>query len=347
METLISIIVPFYNAASFIERCAESLFAQTYRRLELVFVNDASQDGSVDILKNVIERRFDSNCKARVIDNTHAKGPGGARQTGLCVATGDWCAFVDSDDWVEEDYISNLLIDDLKRGDLIVAGVLHDDESGSMSRRADLNPSVTSVADASSELLREIINDSYPFGKLFYRPLIVSNNLVCQEMSLHEDTAFVMEYLTVASRLVVISAADYHYVHRTSDSLTKKPRSAAELITISNVLFAKWQKFFAAYPKINAGSMRQCIQRYGLSQLLQAVLAIYSANGTDRQERLSVISTVRAKKETFEKYYRPSNLKIRVLLCLILYGHSLLVDGLLRGGMAVSRRMTGGVRLVK
>ena len=76
-QPLVTIIIPFYNVARYIDRCAESLFAQSYRNLELVFVNDASQDVSVDILNNVLEKYCDSHCKAKVIDNKHVniKGP--------------------------------------------------------------------------------------------------------------------------------------------------------------------------------------------------------------------------------------------------------------------------------
>lgn len=87
---MVTIIVPFKNAAPWIRRCAESL-RQLDGDMEVIFVNDHSEDGSDDIVHEY-EALF------LQVDNQHAPGVSGARNTGLDLATGDWICFLDADD---------------------------------------------------------------------------------------------------------------------------------------------------------------------------------------------------------------------------------------------------------
>lgn len=93
---LISVIVPVYNAASFLSRCMDSLVHQTYSNLEIICVNDGSKDNSADILDEYAAR--DSRVKVIHQEN---KGVSVARNTGMDAATGEFVSFVDADDWIE------------------------------------------------------------------------------------------------------------------------------------------------------------------------------------------------------------------------------------------------------
>lgn len=97
----ISIIVPIYSVEQYIERCAISLFEQTYDNIEYVFVNDCTKDNSVAILEKTLENYPNRKHHTKIIYHEHNLGLGGARLTGLQNATGDYVWCVDSDDWVE------------------------------------------------------------------------------------------------------------------------------------------------------------------------------------------------------------------------------------------------------
>ena len=108
MNPKVSVIVPIYGVEVFIRRCVESLCSQDYDNYELVFVDDGSPDSSVDILAEVLDAHPEVRAKSLIIRQKNAGLPK-ARMAGLGVATGDYVIHVDSDDWVEPDYLSQLV----------------------------------------------------------------------------------------------------------------------------------------------------------------------------------------------------------------------------------------------
>ena len=104
----LSIIVPVYNMAAEgkLEYCMDSLVAQTIEDYEIIAVNDASTDHSLEILRDY-ERRYPG--KVKVVTYPDNRRQGGAKNAGLKIAGGDWIGFVDSDDWVSKDCYEKLL----------------------------------------------------------------------------------------------------------------------------------------------------------------------------------------------------------------------------------------------
>ena len=100
MTQKVSILVPVYNVAPYIERCAHSLFRQTFESLEFIFVNDASQDNSIALLENVIAAYPQRKDHVRIIQHATNKGIGATRNTLLHKATGEYLMWVDSDDFL-------------------------------------------------------------------------------------------------------------------------------------------------------------------------------------------------------------------------------------------------------
>ena len=104
----LSVIVPVYNMAAEgkLEFCMDSLINQTFADTEIIAVNDASTDHSLDILREY-EKTYPE--KVRVITYSANKRQGGAKNEGLKAARGEWIGFIDSDDWVTPDYYEKLL----------------------------------------------------------------------------------------------------------------------------------------------------------------------------------------------------------------------------------------------
>ena len=96
----ISILVPVYNAERYIDRCARSLFEQTYGNLEFVFVNDCTPDGSIDVLKRVLEDYPKRRRQTKIINHEKNRGVAAARNTLVDNATGDYLLWVDADDFI-------------------------------------------------------------------------------------------------------------------------------------------------------------------------------------------------------------------------------------------------------
>ncbi|MFR0791826.1 MAG: glycosyltransferase family 2 protein [Parabacteroides merdae] len=101
-ESLVSIIVPVYNAADFLKECIDSLLRQTYINIEILLVNDGSTDNSLSICESYMDNRI------RVF-NKENEGVSSARNLAMDIAKGDYILFVDSDDYVEENYVERLV----------------------------------------------------------------------------------------------------------------------------------------------------------------------------------------------------------------------------------------------
>lgn len=95
----ISVLTPIYNVKHFVSKCVESLMSQTFKDVEYIFVNDASTDGSVDILQSIISKYPEKDI--RVINHELNKGLPSSRKTGFEASTGDYIFNCDGDDWVD------------------------------------------------------------------------------------------------------------------------------------------------------------------------------------------------------------------------------------------------------
>lgn len=102
----ISVIIPVFNTEGYLDRCLDSVLGQTMPDLEVICVDDASSDGSSAIL----ERRSRKDSRLKVIRQTENGGPGKARNRGMDAARGRYVYFLDSDDWIDPDYLSQMLL---------------------------------------------------------------------------------------------------------------------------------------------------------------------------------------------------------------------------------------------
>lgn len=100
----VSFIVPVYNSMPYLEKCIDSLRIQTIEDIEIICVNDCSPDNSLDYLENVAKEEK----RLKIVSHTTNKRQGGAWNSGVSVATGEFLSFVDADDWVDKNYCERL-----------------------------------------------------------------------------------------------------------------------------------------------------------------------------------------------------------------------------------------------
>ena len=105
----VSVIIPVYKAEPYIRKCAESLFGQTLRDMEFVFVDDASPDRSIEVLGEVLDAFPGRRSQVKVIRHEKNSGSAAARITGLKNVTGDFVGWCDSDDYVDPEMYRLLL----------------------------------------------------------------------------------------------------------------------------------------------------------------------------------------------------------------------------------------------
>ncbi len=205
MYPLISIVVPVYNAENFLQKCMESILAQSYVNYELIAIDDGSTDSSLDILKSFEDR--DPRIKVFHQENS---GPGSARNLGIRHAKGDWIVFIDADDTVDNDYLE-MLVDASQDVDLVLCGMkLFKGDKVTYSRTFLDNvekKDILSVEEMFQKL--RLYSLSGPVCKLFKRSIIHSNNILFPiDMNLGEDTVFVYSYLQYANSAFIQD--EYH-----------------------------------------------------------------------------------------------------------------------------------------
>ncbi len=103
---LVSVIIPVYNAESYIARCVTSVLDQSYASLEVILVDDCSTDSTLSVLREVLDERDDS--RVRLISHECNRGSAAARATGINAAHGDYMVHVDCDDWVEPNFVAKM-----------------------------------------------------------------------------------------------------------------------------------------------------------------------------------------------------------------------------------------------
>lgn len=210
MKDLISVIVPVYNAESTIERCIQSILAQTYEKFELILIDDGSIDNSLSICKSA------TNLDERVIV-IHKKNGGvsSARNVGLDCAKGDYLIFVDSDDYIDQDMFETY-IELMHRNcsDIIIGGLSVITSENQI--REIKKPILSGIFN--SEIWNMICNNhelyGYIGGKLFKMNIINEYKIrFNQEMYSQEDLDFCISYYAGCSKFQHTYYVGYQYVY--------------------------------------------------------------------------------------------------------------------------------------
>lgn len=119
---IVTLAIPVYGVEKYIERCARSLFEQTYKDIEYIFIDDCSSDNSIAILKTIIEQYPVRATHVRIVRHEVNKGLAATRNTAVTNCTTEWIYHIDSDDWLEPNAIELLINKQIESGADIVSG---------------------------------------------------------------------------------------------------------------------------------------------------------------------------------------------------------------------------------
>ena len=218
MAAKVSVIVPIYKVERFIDKCASSLFEQTLDEVEFIFVNDASPDGSMDLLGKCIDRYPARKNQIKIICHAENKGLPAARNTGLAEATGEYVFHCDSDDFVEPDMLA-ALYEAAKEKD---ADIVWCDWflSFEHNERYMTQPSYETPLDALKGMLGGVMKFNV-WNKLAKRSLYVDNHIGFPTgYGMGEDMTMMMLF-ACAGKVAYLPKAFYHYVKLNTDSFTQ------------------------------------------------------------------------------------------------------------------------------
>ena len=214
---LVSVIVPVYNVAPYLEQCLDSIVNQTYRNLEIILVDDGSTDESGAICDRYAE--LDSRIKVVHKENG---GQSSARNVALDMMTGEWVLFVDSDDWIELNTLELLFEQKDERADLVEFGwnFIYRD-----SNKVFLNQAcVMAGIDALKLLVHTDIYMGLMANKLFKASYLQKSRFISGRY--YEDTPFIIEQLYKIKTYQYIAEPLYNYrrdrVGQTTEGFTPK-----------------------------------------------------------------------------------------------------------------------------
>lgn len=207
-ESLISVIVPVYNAERWIKKCIFSILRQTYHNIEIILVDDGSKDKSLTICKNFAK----TDTRIRIISKENG-GVSSARNAGLLSAKGEYITFVDSDDFLASNAIGVMAkVIEQSKADFCVGQIIYLSPVGNVHQNRVKNR-VCKRIDMSEfcDFLDGM--DTGPCGKLFKRSVIKQNNIMFDE-SVHmgEDTIFFYDYLRACNVIASVDG-DVYYIN--------------------------------------------------------------------------------------------------------------------------------------
>ena len=215
----ISVIIPVYNAATTLHHCLESLDRQTYRKLELLFIDDGSTDDSLKMLTCYAARNTDPVRVIRLLHHERNRGVAAARNTALAHATGDYIYYVDADDSIEQHTLACLVREAKKGGQDIVGHEWY--LTFSSSERYMEQADYTTPAEALQNMMCGVMRwNLWLF--LVKRSLYVENDIRFAEgMNMGEDMMVMMKLFICAESVSIIHRPFYHYGQNNMNSLTK------------------------------------------------------------------------------------------------------------------------------
>lgn len=246
-QPVISIIVPIYNAEKFLVKCLKSILNQDFTDFELLLVDDGSSDNSRAICAEF------ALCDSRIIivDGNH-KGAASARNKGLDIAIGRYVVFVDSDDWVESNYLSDFFrqpFDDTKVT-MVTQPIYFHYQDGRVANFIHYAEDILIVDNFAEQIVNNrILHNGCPVAKLLNLTIIKENNLrFDSKLTIHEDHVFIFDYLMLVEQIVISNVSTYRYMrYDGSCTLSTGEHSVSTYMHASSMLMGRIGKLTERY----------------------------------------------------------------------------------------------------
>lgn len=232
MENIISVIVPVYNTAQYLRKCLNSIIDQTYKKLEIIVINDGSTDNSAEILEEYASK----DARIKVVHQENG-GLSKTRNVGLSLATGDYVSFVDSDDWIETNMYELMIATVLSEKANVVINPFAFHFGDECQAFVNTNEKkVMSGKEAVVEMLKGELFSGHVCNKIFDRH-VVSTNMFDESVFIYEDILAVWDVLLKCDTVVWVDQHSYHYImnpasimHRKYDKRIETGKKVAEKI---------------------------------------------------------------------------------------------------------------------
>ena len=266
MNKLISIVVPVYNVARYLDKCINSIISQEYKDLEIILVDDGSTDES----GRKCDLWAEKDNRIRVIHKENG-GLSDARNVGIDNARGYYISFIDSDDFISEQYIQELYENIINtESDISICNPYYyyeqDNNTKTVERyKIKIDRIEGNSIDMTKILLYQKYFDTSAWGKLYKTELFKENGIYYPKGKLYEDIATTYKVFLKAKKIVFINRNLYFYRQR-SDSIMSSKFNKKEMDYINNA-----QEMMENLSKLNI----EMLNKAAISRFLSTNFAIY------------------------------------------------------------------------
>lgn len=301
MNELISVIIPIYNAKEYLNKCVDSVINQTYKNIEIILVDDGSNDGSEEICKTYSQNYKNISCIH--IENN---GVSNARNQGIKISNGKYIGFVDADDYIDDgmyEVLHNLINYDIKY-DMSVCEI-YDRKSNGVQK---LN---------SQEAIYNLFNinsfGGYACNKLFRKEKIDLLNLEFREnISMCEDLLFTYIYCKNSNNIIYTSEKYYFYINN-DHSLVNNSFNVKQMSVIDTFnIILKDESMYGE-------NIRACIKSNYVVILLKIYVKLLIQKSNSNIENISYIKDIINK--NFKVFIKTNNIpfKYKLYSIIIMY----------------------------
>ncbi len=258
----LSIIVPVYNSENFLEKCIDSLQKQTVENIEIILVDDGSNDRSLDVCKHYAKN--DSRIRVFTQENS---GQSVARNVGIENANGEYLAFTDSDDWVDEDFYEKLLLAAISNNaDIACGSVVREKRAVGKIRINYMYEKVYIDSQAKIDAAG-IPHMCYVWNKVYRTSYLKSLNLKFVEGMFFEDSDFVTRAVYYSNKIVTVPDTYYHYWTNDNSivrTMRKSDKKRSDSLRAKKLVLEFFEKHKLTSAPNNLVKRKNCIKICGL-----------------------------------------------------------------------------------
>lgn len=324
---LISVIVPVYNAEEYLPACLDSILKQDLREIEIIVVDDGSTDES----GKIADRYAKGDSRIQVIhqENAHLSA---SRNAGMQLATGEYIAFIDSDDWIETDMFSSMYkVAKREESDVVICSVTVEFTKNNSLYFEKVSQEYTERDTRNFYSLFIELSQlhlfNYAWNKIYRTQVLRDNMLTFQVEAPFEDIAFNLQVLKVIEVITVLPGTYYHYIHRDVQTILSSFRP--EFLEAHKQKEGVFQSFFKQFG-IETVISDDYLNKMKIEDYRVYLYSLYRpAAKLSKKERLHILRTEYFSSSVLKKIVQethPKDIHQKIFRELLLHSSPQLVD---------------------
>ncbi len=218
----ISVVVPVYNVEKYIGQCLDSILGQTLKDIEIICINDGSKDNTLEILKDYAQK----DSRIILIDKEN-EGLSKARNQGTEIASGEYISFIDSDDWIDENYLEALYNAAKKyNSDVACGNIIRVSGNRKRNKLIYTKEEFSRDSDKKNELTNVPVY-SYVWNKIYRRDKLIQSGVKFPIGRGYEDIIWSIQAIYYLDGVVTVPSAIYYYRKNPTSVMSSKSKQNA------------------------------------------------------------------------------------------------------------------------